>query len=102
MPKNLRFWPNVGLIACAHILVIVGLIRWSRESKNTSAQSVVWLNGGGGDGLVPEKKNLPAPLRSPLPRKESKAESLKERDVNEDRPYGVSAPSDSQLSTPTP
>src|SRR5438874_1563487 len=72
MPKNPRFWTNVGLIAFAHILVIVGLIRWSHESKNASAQSVVWLNGGGGDGLVTEKKNLPASLRSPLPRKESK------------------------------
>src|SRR5438034_10269190 len=102
MPKNLRFWTNVGLIAFAHILVIVGLIRWSRESKNASAQSVVWLNGGGGDGLVTEKKNLPAPLRSPLPRKESKADSLKEREPDEDLPYLASAPSDIQLSTPRP
>ncbi len=102
MPKNLRFWTNVGLIAFAHILVIVGLIRWSRESKNASAQSVVWLNGGGGDGLVTEKKNLPAPLRSPLPRKESKTDPLKERQPDEARPYLASAPSDIQLPTPRP
>ena len=102
MPKNLRFWTNVGLIALAHILVIVGLIRWSRESKNASAQSVVWLNGGGGDGLVTEKKNLPAPLRSPLPRKESKTDPLKERQPDEARPYLASAPSDIQLPTPRP
>ena len=102
MPKNLRFWTNVGLIAFAHILVIVGLIRWSRESKNASAQSVVWLNGGGGDGLVTEKKNLPAPLRSPLPRKESKTDPLKERQPDEARPYLASAPSDIQLPTPSP
>jgi len=102
MPKNLRFWTNVGLIAFAHILVIVGLIRWSHETKNASGQSVVWLNGGGGDGLVTEKKNLSAPLRSPLPRKESKADSLKEREPDEDRSYLASAPSDIQLSTPRP
>ena len=102
MPKNLRFWTNVGLIAFAHILVIVGLIRWSRESKNASAQSVVWLNGGGGDGLVTEKKNLPAPMRSPLPRKESKTDPLKERQPDEARPYLASAPSDIQLPTPRP
>src|SRR6266550_4338956 len=102
MPKNLRFWANVGLIAFAHILVIVGLIRWSRESKNPSPQSVVWLNGGGGDGLVTEKKNLPAPLRSPLPRKESKTDPLKERQPDEARPYLASAPSDIQLPTPRP
>src|SRR5437773_2684329 len=94
MPKNLRFWTNVGLIAFAHILVIVALIRWSRESKNASAQSVVWLNGGGGDGLVTEKKNLPAPLRSPLPRKESETDPLKERQPDEARPYLASAASD--------
>jgi TonB family protein len=102
MPKNLRFWTNVGLIAFAHILVIVGLIRWSRESKNASAQSVVWLNGGGGDGLVTEKKNLPAPVKSPLPRKESRTELLKERESAEDRPYLASAPSEIQLPTPKP
>src|SRR5467141_326418 len=102
MPKNLRFWTNVGLIAFAHILVIVGLIRWSRESKNASPQSVVWLNGGGGDGLVTEKKNLPGPLRSPLPRKESKTDPLKERQPDEARPYLASAPSDIQLPTPRP
>jgi TonB family protein len=101
MPKNLRFWTNVGLIAFAHILVIVGLIRWSRESKNPSPQSVVWLNGGG-DGLVTEKKNLPAPLKSPLPQKESKTDLLKEREPDEDRPYLASAPSDIQLPTPRP
>jgi len=102
MPKNLRFWTNVGLIAFAHILVIVGLIRWSRESKNPNPQSVVWLNGGGGDGLVTEKKNLPAPLKSPLPREESKTDPLKEREPDEDRPYLASAPSDIQLPTPRP
>jgi TonB family protein len=102
MPKNRRFWTNVGLIAFAHILVIVGLIRWSRESRNASAQSVVWLNGGGGDGLVTEKKNLSAPLRSPLPRKESKTDPLKERQPDEARPYLASAPSDIQLPTPRP
>jgi TonB family protein len=102
MPKNLRFWGNVGLIAIAHILLIVGLIRLSRESKNASAQSVVWLNGGAGDGVVTEKKNLPAPMKSPLPRKESKADSLKEREPDEDRPYLASAPSDIQLPTPKP
>jgi len=102
MPKNLRFWGNVGLIAVAHVLVIVGLIRWSRQSKDTSAQSVVWMSGGAGDGVVREKKNLPAPVKSPLPRKESKTDLLKEREADEDRPYLASAPSEIQLPTPKP
>jgi TonB family protein len=102
MPKNLRFWSNVTLIALVHVALVVGLIRWSRASKDTGAQSVVWLNGGGGDGVVTEKKNPPAPVKSPLPRKESKTELLKEREPVEDRPYLASAPSDIQLPTPKP
>jgi TonB family protein len=102
MPKNLRFWSNVTLIALAHVALVVGLIRWSRASSNASAQSVVWLNGGGGDGVVTEKKNLPVPVKSPVPRKESKTESLNEREPIEDRPYLASAPSDIQLPTPKP
>src|SRR2546421_5648561 len=100
MPKNLRFWANVALIAAAHVAIIVGLIRWSRESKDASAQRVMWLNGGAGDGVVLEKKN-PMSTKSPAPRKESKTE-LKERESEEDRPYLASAPSEIQLPTPKP
>src|SRR6266705_2419123 len=101
MPKTLRFWGNIALIALAHVVLIVGLIRWSRESKNASTQSVVWMSGGGGDGIV-EKKNARAPVKSPLPHKESKTEALKEHEFDEDRPYLASAPSDIQLPTPRP
>jgi TonB family protein len=102
MPKNLRFWSNATLIALAHVALVVGLIRWSRASSNASPQSVVWLNGGGGDGVVTEKKNPAAPVKSPLPRKESKSEPLKEREAYEDRPFLASAPSEIQLPSPKP
>ncbi len=102
MPKNLRFWGNVALIAFAHVVLIVGLIRLSREGKNASAQSVVWMSGGAGDGVVMEKKHPPGPVKSPLSRKESKTDALKEREPDEDRPYLASAPSDIQMPTPKP
>src|ERR1700731_2034063 len=101
MRKNLRFWSNVTLIALAHVALIFGLIRWSRESKAAGAQSVVWMNGGGGDGIV-ERKNALAPVKSALPHKESKTETLRERDPDEDRPYLASAPSEIQLPAPKP
>src|SRR5437016_6031432 len=101
MPKNLRFWSNVALIATAHIAIIVGLIRWSRESKDANGQSVVWLNGGAGDGVVLGKQNPPT-AKSPAPRKESKSEPIRLREAEEDRPYLASAPSEIQLSTPKP
>ena len=99
MPKNLRFWTNVGLIGLAHLAVIYGLIRWSRDSKDPGSQSVVWMNGGAGDGIVTEKKNLPLREKS-LPRMESKTERA--RDEDEDRPVLTSALSEIQLPTPRP
>jgi TonB family protein len=95
MPKNLRFWSNVALIAITHVVIIVGLIRWSRQSKDDDAQRVVWMNGGGGDGVVLQNKNAPAP------RKESRTEAVKDRDADEVRPFLASAPSEIQLPIPT-
>jgi len=99
MPKNLRFWTNVGLIGLAHVAVICGLIRWSRQSKDAGSQSVVWMNGGAGDGVVTEKKNLPLREKS-LPRTESETERA--RDEDEDRPVLTSALSEIQLPTSKP
>ena len=49
MPNEIRFWRNVGLIGLAHVALVTGLIRWSHETKAAVSQSVVWMNGGGGD-----------------------------------------------------
>ena len=49
MSKDARFWRNVTLIGLAHVALIVGLIG-CRETKNPDAQSIVWMNGGAGDG----------------------------------------------------
>lgn len=100
MPKNLRFWTNVALIAAAHVAVIVGLIRWSRASNDANAPSIVWMNGGAGDGVVAEKKISP-PTKSPAPQRESKTELPREHDADVDRPLLASAPSEIQLPTPT-
>jgi TonB family protein len=100
MPINLRFWGNVALIAVAHVAIIVVLIHWSRESKDTNAQSIVWMNGGGGNGVVAEKRN-PPPVKSPAPQEELKTDALKNRGSDEDRPFLASAQSEIQLPTPT-
>ena len=100
MPKNLRFWTNVGLITAAHVALFIGLIRWSRASNNNpGAQSVVWMSGGAGDGIVTEKKEPALREKSP-PRPESKTE--KSREQEDDQPVLTSAPSEIQLSTPAP
>lgn len=45
MPRDARFWRNVTIIAVAHIAVIVVLIRWNRETRRVSLQSIVWMSG---------------------------------------------------------
>src|SRR5438874_7073131 len=105
MPKNLRFWINLALIAAAHIAIVVGLVRWSNASasKDASSQSVIWMNGGAGNGIVSEKKTAAET--------KSKREEVQLPEVEEDRPFLASAPSEIQLpatagpartSTPTP
>jgi TonB family protein len=100
MPKNLRFWTNVGLITAAHVALFIGLIRWSSASNNNAgAQSVIWMSGGAGDGIVTEKKEPEVREKSEL-RAESKTEKLPKQD--DDRPVLTSAPSEIQLSAPAP
>ena len=95
MRNKVRFWMNVALIAGAHVAIIVGLIHWSRAEKDSSAQNIVWMNGGGGDGVALATK------KSPAPRRNSKTEAMKDQEVDEDRPILASAPSEIQLPTPT-
>ena len=100
MSKDARFWRNVVIIGLAHVAILVGLIRWSREPKSPGAQSVVWMNGGAGDGAPAEPKSAstpkPAKVSTPSPEPKHKEEP------EEDRPILASAKSDIQLPTPTP
>jgi len=45
MPRDARFWRNVTIIAVAHIAIIIALVRWNRETRTASLQSVVWMSG---------------------------------------------------------
>jgi TonB family protein len=106
LKRNFRFWRNLTLIALAHIAAIVALIHWSRESKPTRPQELVWLNNGGGG---PEGETSAA-APSPLPRKESlppstpppEPERTQTLPEEQDRPVLTSVPSDIQLPTATP
>jgi TonB family protein len=104
MPKNARFWRNVTLIGLTHVAVIVAFVRSSREAKQAPPQSVVWMNGGGGEGAALQKKIAPPPnaVKPPRPEVESTIEPPKELEPEEDRPVLTSAKSDIQLPTPKP
>src|ERR1700730_10899144 len=107
MPKNLRFWRNLTLIGLAHVVVIIGLVRWSRQSEKTNAPSIVWMNGGAGDGAAtvkPKAAFTPKPARAAMPAPEPKS-IHKEPPHDEEQPlqpFLASAKSEIQLPTATP
>jgi TonB family protein len=102
MPKNARFWRNVTLIGLAHFALITGLVRWSRGSKERNPQSIVWINGGAGQGLGAPANKVPPPkaakISTPSPAPEFEAKN----EVEEDQPVLTSVKSDIQLPTATP
>jgi TonB family protein len=104
MPKNARFWRNVTLIGLAHVVLIVGLIRWSRETKGSTAQSIVWMNGGAGDGTGLQTKSLPTPksARAIAPEPERTPEPQEKEEAEEERPVLMSTKSEIQLPAATP
>jgi TonB family protein len=101
MPKNVRFWSNVALIGIAHVVAIVILVRWSRESDKPNDQSIVWMNGGAGDGAA--TPTMSAPPR-PKPMKISTPPPVPPRkeEPEEEQPPLAPAKSEIQLATPTP
>jgi TonB family protein len=102
MTSKARFWRYVTLIGLAHTIVITGLTRWSRENHNTSAQSIVWMSGGGSDGGATLKTTAAAPASAAPSRMDLPADALKQPASEEDRPLLTSATSDIQLPSPKP
>lgn len=102
MTKDARFWRNVILIGLAHVALFVGLIRWSRESDKSNNQSIVWMNGGAGDGAAhkPAKAAASKPAEISTPTPEPAVAKKAERE--EERPVLTSAKSEIELPTPTP
>lgn len=102
MPRDVRFWRNVTLIALAHVALLLGLIRWSVEARSSSnAQSIVWISGA--EDLAsgkPESSESPQPAMTPIPPPES--EPLKKDDAAEETPLVTAAKSEIELPTPTP
>ena len=99
MAKDARFWRNVTLIGLAHAAILVGLIRWNRETKSSNRQTIVWMNGGAGDGVAktrraatPKLAKASTPLPEPRPSKTKEAE--------DEQLVLTSAKSDIQLPTP--
>jgi outer membrane biosynthesis protein TonB len=101
MPKD-RFWRNVTLIALAHIALLLGLIRWSVEARNSSnAQSIVWISGAEDRAAgEPKSSESPQPAVTPIP--PPGTEPLEEDEAAEETAAVTAAKSEIELPSPTP
>jgi TonB family protein len=100
MAKDARFWRNVTLIGLAHVAVLAGLIRWSREIKSSNRQTIVWMNGGAGDGVA-ETRSAAAPRRMKVSPPPLEPRPSKTEEAEDERPVLASAKSDIQLPAPS-
>jgi TonB family protein len=99
MAKDARFWRNVTLIGLAHVAILVGLIRWSRETKSSNRQTIVWMNGGAGDGVAKTRSAVaPKPMKASRPPPEARPSKTEE--AEDERPVLALAKSDIQLPAP--
>jgi TonB family protein len=90
MSRDARFWRNVTIIAVAHLAIIIGLVRWNRETRKVSLQSIVWMSGEVAAISPPSRAETASEANPPLEVPPSAP------------PLQTSATSDIQLSTPTP
>jgi outer membrane biosynthesis protein TonB len=93
-----RFWGNVVLIALAHVVLIVGLIRWSVAAKvSSNPESIVWL-GGAGDLSADESKKKESP---PPPTATESSQTEKDEVADEKAPV-TTAKSEIEWPSTTP
>src|SRR6266446_7986774 len=99
MAKDARFWRNVTLIGLVHAAILVGLIRWNRETKSSNRQTVVWMNGSAGDGVAKTRSAAaPKQVKASTPPPEPRPSKTKE--AEDEQLVLTSAKSDIQLPTP--
>lgn len=95
MSRKAGFWRNVGIIALAHVVACIALVRWSGASNKPERKEIVWLDVGTGGGDVagpPAAAEAAAPLAAP--------DGSAEEDSVEENPGIPPAQSDLQLPTP--
>jgi TonB family protein len=101
MPRDARFWRNVTIIAVAHIVIVIALVRWNLETRKPNLQSIVWLSGGGTEVAARSApaRTEPAIESTPPPEADTPRSRPEEKD---EPPVPTSAKSNIQLPIATP
>jgi TonB family protein len=109
MPRDTCFWRNVGMIALAHVALLVAFVRWSGSAQKTAAQNIVWMSGGGSgptekaarsSSTVPPPTPVAEETPAPPPDEESPALAPVKSDI--ELPTSTPAPTATPRETATP
>src|SRR4051812_20472936 len=97
-----RFWRNVILIGLAHVVAIVGLVRWSRAVPKEDATRIMWVDGNEATAALASAAR-PSPQMASTP-VEPVPEETPPADNEETKPEPAVLKSEIELpvATPTP
>ena len=84
MTRDARFWRNVTIIALIHVVLLVGLLWWSRSPRQ-EAKNIVWMEGGAGAAAGAES-TAATPVTRPEMTPEATPEATVEQPTPEVRP----------------
>jgi TonB family protein len=102
MTRDARFWRNVTIVGLVHVVVLLGLLWWSRTPSRVP-KDIVWMEGGAGAGVAAAAETAaPAtPEAAPV----TTPEEVKEEPTPEIAPTAkseIEIPSPTVAVTPTP
>lgn len=66
MSRDASFWRNVTVIGIAHVVVLLGLARWSGSATKPVPTDILWMDASAGDVsatsvVLPENPPQPTP-----------------------------------------
>jgi TonB family protein len=102
MTRDARFWRNVTIVGLVHVVVLLGLLWWSRTPSRVP-KDIVWMEGGAG-ASAPAGAETPPPA-TPEATPVATPEEVKEEPTPEIAPTPrseIEIPSPTASATPTP
>jgi TonB family protein len=101
MWKRPHFWRNVALIGLAHVVAVVGLIRWNASANSAKPQDIVWVTGDSPDAGAGSSGHQAAAASTPLAMA-AKPTVAPSETSDEPTPILASAKSEIELPVATP
>src|SRR5438128_200498 len=100
MSNQRHFWRNVALIGLAHVVAVIGLIRWNASANNAKPQTIMWVTDDSSDAGPGSSAHQATAASTPLSLPaEPTATPIEASD--ESAPILASAKSEIELPVPT-